>query len=111
MVNVEQAIQIVRDACTERMIRTYFEYKDEYRFVTSGKKFDLDDVVGLAVVDKNSGTLHFEGATQIYSKFYPLGEEGIKLAKEYDSAENRMQPVDLTDEQWKEYQEYMSQFR
>lgn len=112
MITVEQATQIVREACPEYLIRTVFEYKDEYRFITSlGKKFSVDDIAGLAVVNRNTGQLHYEGATQIYSKFYPLGEEGIKLAKEYDSAENTMQPVDLNEEQWKEYQDYMSQFR
>lgn len=42
--------------------------------------------------------------------FYPLGEEGERLAEEYDDAQSKMQPVDLTPEQWKEYQEWMSQF-
>ena len=110
MITIEEAIEIVRDKCPDELIRTYFEYKDEYRFVHSEKEIDLEDFVGIAVVDKNTGEVHFEGATQIYSKFYPLGEEGEKLAEEYDDAQSKMQPVDLTLEQWKEYQEWMSQF-
>lgn len=110
MIDLERATQTVREKCPDRLIRAYFEYKDEYRFLTSFKPFSVEDPVGISVVNKNSGEIHFEGAGQIYSKFYPLGEEGVKLAAEYKSAQRRMQPVDLTDEEWKEYQDWMNSF-
>lgn len=107
MITVEQATQIVRDKSPNDLIVAYFEYRDEYRFVTSFKPFSVYGLGGLSVVNKNTGAIHFESIGQIYDKFYPLGEEGMKLAKEYKQAEGNLHNVDLSDEEWKEFQDWL----
>ena len=111
MISVEQATRIVRDKVPDRLIRCYFMYKDEYRFLTSFKPFSVEDPCGIAVVNKNTGDLHFESAGQMAFKFYKLGKEGIELAKEYKQAERDLHNVDLTDAEWKEYQNWMNSFK
>lgn len=114
MITLEKAIEIARNSCGNSLIRTVFEYKDEYRFMTSpGNYFAVDDVaVGIFVVNKKTGETHGESTMSMDFKFLKMDPiERKKASSEYDKAMNNMQPVDLTKEQWNEYLEYMRQFQ
>lgn len=103
MLDLNAATKIVKQKMPNDLIRSVFEYKNTYRFlVSSGKIFIKDDpTVIYAVVDKNTGDFSTEGTLEILYKFYDMGEDGIAAAKEYREAEDSMQPVDVTADQFK----------
>lgn len=109
MLSLKDAIELVREKAPDDLIRTYFEYKDEYRFFTSLKQnFSVENSpAGLTIVNKNTGEIRFEPAMKVYYDFLKAGEAGMKERQKYNEAEKKMQPVDLTEEQWKQVQAYL----
>ena len=108
MLNLDQAISLVRQELDGWLIKTVYDFDDKFFFVVSpGNEFSIDDLASItAIVDKKTSSVETKSPSEmIYTyvmKLDPDSQEG------YLKAVESSKPVDLTKEQ---FEEFMKQIR